>query len=155
MKRFLYKLSCLLLFTACTTKVADTADPQVIIDTDHAFSDMSIAEGVTKAFLHYADSSAVIFRNGTSPLQGYAAIVESYSNANQEASLNWRAEHGDIAASGELGYTWGQYFLTLPDSLGNSIPQTGYYMTVWKKQPDGYWKFVFDGGTVPMQQESP
>lgn len=143
---------CLLFWASCTTKEAEVADPQVIIDTDHAFSDMSEAEGVTKAFLHYADSSAVIFRNGLSPLQGYSAIAESYSNINQEATLTWRAEHGDIAASGELGYTWGQYFLTLPDSTGNSISQTGYYMSVWKKQPDGNWKFVFDGGTVPMPE---
>jgi len=147
-----YFLICILSFVSCTTKVTEVADPQVIIDTDHAFSDMSEAEGVTKAFLHYADSAAVIFRNGTSPLEGYASIVESYNNANREASLTWKAEHGDIAASGELGYTWGQYFLTLPDSTGNSIPQTGYYMTVWKKQPNGNWKFVFDGGTVPMLQ---
>ena len=52
-----------LLIISCKPEVKEVADPQLIIDADLAFSEMSVADGISKAFLHYADSSAVIFRS--------------------------------------------------------------------------------------------
>ena len=44
--------------------------------------------------------------------------------------------------SADLGYTFGNWILTKID--GNK--RHGVYYTFWKKQKNGEWKFVFDGG---------
>ena len=130
-------------------------DPQVLIDTDLSFSEMSEQEGATAAFLEYADSGVVLFRNGVTPIQGYSALAEFYSSIPpNEAKLTWRPENAEIAASGDLGYTWGNYYLESSDSLGNMNKQQGNYVSIWKKQADGRWKFVLDGGTVPQPVSS-
>ena len=123
------------------------ADPQVIIDADIAFSDMSQDEGISKAFLHYADSSAVIFRIKDHPMEGYGAIYESFKDSSPDVTLTWKPEFADIAASGDLGYSWGKYLRIKKDSVGNPVEQRGYYISIWKKQHDGTWKYVFDGGS--------
>jgi ketosteroid isomerase-like protein len=49
-----------------------------------------------------------------------------------------------VSACGDLGYTWGSYTFTATDSLGATHRSEGIFHTVWKRQPDGSWKFVWD-----------
>jgi ketosteroid isomerase-like protein len=56
--------------------------------------------------------------------------------------LTWEPEGGDISTSGELGYTYGIYEL----KGSNDVVERGTYVTIWKKQEDGKWKFVLDSG---------
>jgi ketosteroid isomerase-like protein len=44
-------------------------------------------------------------------------------------------------ASGDLGYTIGNWKYQTKDTI-----MYGNYCTIWKRQQDGNWKFVFDGG---------
>jgi ketosteroid isomerase-like protein len=41
-----------------------------------------------------------------------------------------------------MGYTWGIYTLTT-----QAAKQTGTYLTVWRKQKDGSWRFTIDAST--------
>jgi ketosteroid isomerase-like protein len=50
-----------------------------------------------------------------------------------------------VSADGTLGYTWGRYDFTAKGKDGKVDASTGIYLTIWKRQPDGSWKFVFDG----------
>ena len=143
-------IACILLIilNSCTQKVTD---PQVLIDADLAFSAMSEDVGASAAFTEYADPEVVLFRNGTVPIQGHSALVEYYTTISDDnAILTWKPENAEIAVSGDLGYTWGNYYLNVTDSLGNVSNLTGNYVSIWKKQPNGDWKFVLDGGTVPQ-----
>ena len=139
------------LLSSCQRK---EADPQVLIDTDLAFSEMSEAQGMSGAFIHYADTSVVMLRNEADPIQGKADLIEAYQGRDDSGfTLTWKPEHAEIAASGELGYTWGKYLISTRDSLGTEQKQAGYYVSVWKKQSDGEWRFVLDGGTSPVPQQ--
>ena len=66
--------------------------------------------------------------------------------------LTWYPVLADVAQTGDLGYTTGPW-----TSFLNDRPQTtGEYVTVWRKQPDGKFKFVVDMGiervgTAPAQ----
>jgi ketosteroid isomerase-like protein len=51
----------------------------------------------------------------------------------------------DAAASGDLGYTVGTATFTARRDGAPSVAHTAY-LTVWKRQPGGEWKYVFDGG---------
>jgi len=68
----------------------------------------------------------------------------------EDTTLTWTPVRGDMAASGDLGYTFGNYVFTTRDKEGKAISHYGKYMSVWKKQKDGSWKVVVDmGNTSP------
>lgn len=78
---------------------------------------------------------------------GKDALVESLnenSRASANVSLEWKPDFVDVAASGDLGYTYGKYTYTSIDSAGNELVSKGVFHTVWKRQPNGSWKFVWD-----------
>jgi ketosteroid isomerase-like protein len=52
----------------------------------------------------------------------------------------------EMAASGDLGYTYGTYVFEDKDQDGKLITAYGKYATVWKKEKDGSWKVVMDMG---------
>jgi hypothetical protein len=45
--------------------------------------------------------------------------------------------------SGDLGYTYGTIQLR-PATPGESTAQPGYYLRIWKIQPNDEWKIVLD-----------
>jgi hypothetical protein len=62
--------------------------------------------------------------------------------------LEWEPLFADASDDGTLGYTWGYFKMTAPprDGKGETRTVLGLTMTIWKRQPDGSWKWVFDGG---------
>jgi ketosteroid isomerase-like protein len=69
---------------------------------------------------------------------------------NPNLKLTWKPSKADVAASGDLGYTFGTWELRGKSRSGDDVRRTGKYATVWKKQNDGSWKVVLDlGNTDP------
>ena len=60
--------------------------------------------------------------------------------------LSWTPVKADMAASGDLGYTYGNYIFKAKDKDGKIVVHYGKYMSVWKKQKDGSWKVTVDMG---------
>lgn len=119
---------------------------QEITDTELAFSKMAEKEGVPAAFLAYSARDGVMMRNNK-VIKGHSAMDEyfeaSRSNPNK-VLLTWAPDFVDVASSGDLGYTYGKYTLTITDTLGKEQQAEGIFHTVWKRQADGSWKFVWD-----------
>jgi len=61
-------------------------------------------------------------------------------------SLAWAPVKAEMAASGDLGYTYGNYELKSRDKVGKFVTRYGKYASIWKKQKDGSWKVVLDMG---------
>lgn len=115
-----------------------------IIDTENAFSLMSVEEGIPEAFLAFAAKDAVLKRSN-SLIIGWEAIKLNFENQTQgNVKLTWTPEFVDVAASGDLGYTYGYYTLASTDAVGNVVEKIGVFHTVWKKQENGDWRFVWD-----------
>jgi ketosteroid isomerase-like protein len=117
-----------------------------IIETELAFAQMAQKEGISKAFLTYAAEDAVLMRNN-SLIIGMESIRENFNNQKAElgsVSLTWKPDFVDVSSSGDLGYTYGKYGCTIIESAGIENIDTGIFHTVWKRQPDGKWKFVWD-----------
>lgn len=137
----------LIMTFACSSpqKEQSAADPNILINVDKEFSDMSKQNGVSEAFIFYADQDVVKLGQGSLPIQGKTQLTEAYTTLDDsKMELTWEPLKAEIASSGELGYTFGKYFLTTKDSVEST--STGYYVSIWKKQKDGSWKFVLDGG---------
>lgn len=118
---------------------------QEIMEVEAAFSKMSLEEGIPVAFLHFSAEDVVLMRNN-SLIIGKEALRARYSDLNPTpgTSLTWKPDFVDVSSSGDMAYTYGQYVYSQTDSLGNVRSDTGVFHTVWKRQADGSWKFVWD-----------
>ena len=115
-----------------------------IVQTEKAFAEFAKTDGVTKAFYNFAADDAAINR-GNSVIKGKEKIKEYYENQTlKEIKLDWTPDFVDVSESGDLGYTYGHYTFSAIDTNGKTITSEGIFHTVWKKQKDGTWKFVWD-----------
>ena len=121
-----------------------------IVETDRAFSRLSEEEGYLEAFYrHIADDGLALSGGGRPPnnKERYRRLVEYYEDKELPAfTLVWEPIYGSMSASGELGFTHGRYRSMASDGDGKEEVGYGYYLSVWKMQSDGTWKFVLDGG---------
>ena len=123
-----------------------TDDKNALFNIDREFSKFSEENGIFKAFTSYMDNEAVIYRDKQEPFKGREAITELFKNSATTSQLIWEPTFADIDTNGNLGYTRGKWTYTATDSNNVISEATGYYVTIWKKQTDGSWKYVFDTG---------
>ena len=136
--------TCLFLFS-CNTKPDKKSIEkwkQEVMETELNFAKMAKEEGIHKAFTTYAADDAVLMRNNKLIL-GINNIDLHYKNQTSKG-LDWAPDFVDVAASGDLGYTYGHFTFTHIDSTGNTAVNKGIFHTVWKRQKDGTWRFVWD-----------
>jgi len=68
--------------------------------------------------------------------------------------LAWQPNFAGMAASGDMGFTTGPW--EAKADIKDEKPQGyGHFVTVWKKQADGSWKFVVDLGISHPQSGGP
>lgn len=109
------------------------AATQSVSAADTAFAALAKQTGSTQqAFTEYAAQDAV--QLGPTMIFGREAIHDVLVHA---PLIDW----GPIAedAAGDLGYTVGAY------KVGSA---KGNYLTVWRLESDGSWRYVLDGGVT-------
>lgn len=125
-----------------------------IIDVEREFARDSIERGVKRSFLRYAAPDAVIFR--PRPVPALTALEKDPDDDPTQGFLDWWPALAAISRSGDLGFSLGPWHqhLTKPNA---SYPQDtyGYYCTVWRRQPDGRWRFVIDGAGAFLRTTVP
>ncbi|HSN10276.1 MAG TPA: DUF4440 domain-containing protein [Hanamia sp.] len=123
-------------------------DKQDMINADMAMNEMAAKEGFNTAILYYADSNIVKFENTQFPIIGKAAFVASFDKNKDIKTISWKPVNAEIAQSGDIGYTWGNWKFIAKDTT-----YYGNYFTAWKKQKDGSWKVTLDGGNSTPKPE--
>lgn len=115
-----------------------------IMAAEKAFNDMAQEEGLARAFEFYAAEEGAI-RRGKKVIKGKEEIAIWYENdAKPGETLTWTPTFVDVSNSGDMAYTYGDYIFTYIDTLGMKKERKGIFHTVWKRQADGSWKFVWD-----------
>lgn len=117
-----------------------------IVQVESEFNQMATEQGIPAAFEAFAADSAVILR-GDSLIRGREAIRKYYDqryDGKEKVVLTWKPDYVHVAASGDLGYTYGHYKYVIADSLGAVKTYTGVFHTVWKRQENGEWRYVWD-----------
>jgi ketosteroid isomerase-like protein len=111
---------------------------------DSSFSDLSYRMGVAYAFANTVAPDGVVF--GDPQLVIGAHAIEDYLGARAgQSSLVWQPVFAWVATSRDLGFTIGESTSTGLGASGAAVQRMGKYLTVWKRQSDGTWKFVVDG----------
>ncbi len=107
------------------------------------------AEKGSQGYMSYYADDAVELPNGARILQGKENIAKTMGFLdNKDNHLTWAPVGADISASGDLGYTYGNYEFRARDKDGKAIIDHGKYTSIWKKQKDGKWKVVLDMGNA-------
>lgn len=118
---------------------------QEIEKAEKDFAQMAADKGIAEAFYFFADSNATIKRQDDTLIHGKKAIRDYYSAPfYQKATVKWSPDFVQASIEGDMGYTYGKYVWSSADSTGKPITFNGVFHTVWKKQPDGSWKYVWD-----------
>ena len=130
MRCFSLALAALL---AAAPAAAKDIDPAPVVAAERAFAADGLELGVQASFLKHSAPDGIVF--GPEPILAKAAFGEPRPKGKP---LVWWPLWAAIARSGDLGFTTGPY--TFDGNPG------GYYFTVWGKQPDGSWKWLYDGG---------
>ena len=112
-----------------------------VVEAEHAFAQYSIEHGMKDAFLRFAAPDGVIVRREpVNAIQTWAQVSPAPT-----ALLTWWPTYADVSRAGDLGWTTGPY--ELREKPSDEKPAgTGHFFTVWRRQPDGSFKFVLDLG---------
>lgn len=114
-----------------------------LVQVDMDFSALSAEKGMKNAFLEYIDSNGILLRPGNLPIAGADAVDYLIAQNDTGYTMTWKPKNVDVSLSGEIGYTYGTYELR-PKTKDTVL--TGTYVSIWKRQADGKWKFVLDSG---------
>jgi ketosteroid isomerase-like protein len=100
----------------------------------------TMAQRDSVAFARFVAPDAVFFGEKTVQ-RGKAAVVGSWNRffAGSDAPFSWRAETVEVLDSGSLALSTGPVF----DPDGRRI---GTFTSIWRREPDGSWRVVFDKG---------
>ncbi|HEY2376915.1 MAG TPA: DUF4440 domain-containing protein [Gemmatimonadaceae bacterium] len=115
-------------------------------EADSAFALAADLQGTGIAFASFVAPQGVVF-SGSEIVIGTDAVRALYDEQQRAGgTLNWRPVYADAVESGDLGWTVGEYVFTGRGANGSVVQRFGKYLTIWKKQPGGEWRFVVDGG---------
>jgi ketosteroid isomerase-like protein len=135
-------------FSSCNNKPKNrtlSELKQEIMTAESDFAAMAKSSGIQAAFYAFADENAVIKRGNDSLICGKENIREFYSKPNyKNYDLQWIPDFADVSPDGNLGYTYGKYVLKIKEESGYTAEYKGVFHTVWKKQENGGWKYVWD-----------
>jgi ketosteroid isomerase-like protein len=121
-----------------------------LMDSDNAFSNLSAEKGMKHAFIEYIDSNGVLLRPNIIPIAGADAVDYIIALKDEGYIMTWKPTSATVANSGELGYTYGTYLLQ-PSAKDTVF--YGTYVSIWKKQKDGKWKFVLQSANEGLGEE--
>ena len=120
-----------------------------LLKADNDFASLSVDKGLKKAYLENIDSNGVLLRPNQLPILGADAVDFIIGLKDTGYIMLWKPSNAVVASSGDLGYTYGVY------ELKSSVIDTslyGTYVSIWKKQDDGKWKFVLQSNNEGIGQ---
>jgi hypothetical protein len=118
-------------------------------EAEQNFAKASVMYGRNAAFVENFADESVLFTDK------WITTGKQFSKDRKAAPivLKWEPEYMDIAESRDFGFSTGPW--EAQEYRPGTPPLfTGYFLTVWKKQADGTWKVILDGGgTTPAKKD--
>lgn len=126
---------------------------QSMVETELAFAKISVEQGVRPSFMAFIADDGILFRPRA--VKGKQWMTEHpVPPSDKRPVLSWYPTVADIARAGDMGYTTGpwEYKSDIHDAKPVAF---GNFLTVWKRQADGSWKFAIDLGISNPQPDKP
>ncbi len=137
-------LGSLLLAHSGTQKTEPVSSLQAMVETEIAFARAAAEKSTQEAFLAFIADDGILFRptavNGKRWM-----LANPVPKTTKRPLLSWMPSFADISQAGDMGYTTGPWEFR-SDSKDEKAVAFGNFVTVWRKQPDGSWRFAIDLG---------
>lgn len=130
---------------SATPALAQTPDVGPVVAAERAFAADAPTLGIAGSFNKWATPDAILIGRGQAQPVGVA--YPDRPRPADEPLLEWWPNFAGVAQSGEMGFTTGGV------QVGGR--RTGHYFTVWVRQPDGAWRWVYDGGSGASAADVP
>jgi len=153
MNRITVALPLLLLFaaTSVATKQKSAKGSDLLFQLEASFA-ADVAKHGHDAFLTYfAEDGVEIVDGGGIDTKD---AMRKQPPWPEGTTLTWTPVKAEMSASGDLGYTYGNYVYTAKNKDGKLVANYGKYTSIWKKQKDGQWKVVVDMGNSSPDPKS-
>jgi len=123
---------------------ASAADTESVKKLETDFLGAIKAKDFATAKAAYA-SDAVMVLPGDAPFKGAAVIAAEYDEFAADPAGKFDAANESTVVGADMAYSQGTYAVTYTDSKTKKVENgQGYYLMVYRKQPDGSWKIVQD-----------
>ncbi len=140
-----FALTSMLTFAGCQT--APTPGPKRDVDADikaiHALGDQYAAavnsSDAAAVAATYADDG-IEMPPDQAATEGRQAIQAQYETLYKENALKFALTSLETQVAGDWAYDRGTYTVTVTPKSGKPMGQTGKYLEINKRQPDGSWK---------------
>jgi uncharacterized protein (TIGR02246 family) len=112
---------------------------------DEQWSAAAAKNDLEATLAFYADDAVVL--PGNAPIAAdKKAIREVWAGMlGPGTAVSWKVTKAEVAKSGELGYLYGTYELTMKDPKGGPpVQDKGKLVEIWKTQANGRWKCIVD-----------
>ncbi|PYQ15780.1 MAG: hypothetical protein DMF80_07745 [Acidobacteria bacterium] len=121
------------------------AERAAVQRADSAMSEATARRDLA-GFLAFLSEDVWFIPNGAETAVGRDGVARLWAALFQERgpTLTWRPTEPDVASSGDLAYTRGEFESKGTDREGKPSTRTGRYLTVWRKQVDGSWRVAVD-----------
>jgi uncharacterized protein (TIGR02246 family) len=141
--------SSVLCIAGCgSSRVADdsAAATEQIRKLDEQWSAAAAKNDLEGTLAFYADDAVVLPGNAPIATDKNAIRALWAGMLGPNTAVSWKVSKAEVAKSGELGYLYGTYELTIKDakSSGTVVHDAGKLVEIWKKQADGKWKCIVD-----------
>jgi len=119
-----------------------------LVRTESEFFQRALDEGFNAGMHAFMADDGFIANSLTLTREAHAARMTAEKSPTKTRTnvIRWKPLRAEVSESGDLGYTWG-VAESGPAKEGPFKPY-GIYVTIWKRQPDGRWKFVYDAATI-------
>lgn len=127
---------------AATAHAGQTPAAQVEA-AERAFAAENAVLGVRDSFLKSMADDAIMFAPG--PVSAKALYEKRPSS--KTSPLSWWPQRVVAARSGDLALSVGPWAI--------NGQRGGYFATIWRREPNGSWKWVYDGGAAADPAPAP
>lgn len=126
---------------------------QEMVVTEQSFSRMAAEKDTREAFMTFIAGDGLLFRPAA--VNGKKWMLDHpVPPSDKRPLLAWQPAFAGMAAAGDLGFTTGPWEAK-PDINDEKPSAYGHFVTLWKKQADGSWRFVVDLGIGHPQSGGP
>ena len=142
---FLITPALLTISCARAPSVDTAAEAAAIQAADEQWSAAAAKNDLEATLSYYADDAVVLPPNA--PIaRDKKTIREAWAGLlGPGNAISWKASKAEVAKSGDIGYVYGTYELSMKDPKGGPpVRDTGKFVEIWKKQADGKWKCIVD-----------
>ena len=116
-------------------KSTTSGSARQVEQAEQAFAKTVAQIGVPMGFRKFAAPGAVMFLPDPMPAEPFL------KTASSSGELSWRPQYIGVAASDDLAFSLGPSVYKVAGKADG-----GFYLTIWRRGPDGAWMFVLDHG---------